>query len=85
MGDNPPKTVTQPTFSAGINIYYSEYSTKMDSERALVMFVIVAAFGLVAVAAVEVALISQLQDADARGCRPGGTGSNASKGRCIQP
>lgn len=58
----------------------------MTSEKALVMFAIVAALGLLTVAAVEVALISQLQDADAtRGCRAGGTGFNASQGRCFHP
>jgi hypothetical protein len=50
------------------------------------VFVVVAALGLLTVAAVEVALISQLQDADAtRGCRAGGTGFNASQGRCVHP
>ena len=40
----------------------------------------------VAVAAMEIAILSQLQqDADARGCRSNSVAVNASLGRCLKP
>jgi Flp pilus assembly protein CpaB len=60
----------------------------METHTAIVLFALVAAFGLVTVVAVDIILTAQ--EAEAKGCvnpnAPGG-GSiavNASKGRCIQ-
>jgi hypothetical protein len=51
----------------------------------LVFAVGLVAVATVAVAAMELAVLSQLQqDADAKGCRTS-VAVNASKGRCIQP
>jgi hypothetical protein len=48
----------------------------------MVLFAVVAALGLVTVVAVDIVLAAQ--EAEAKGCSPGGTGSNASKGKCIK-
>jgi hypothetical protein len=53
-----------------------------ETNSILIMFALIAAFGLVTVVAVDIMLTAQ--EADARGCRPGSTGSNASQGRCVQ-
>jgi hypothetical protein len=55
----------------------------MESNSTLVIFAIIAALGLVTVVAVDI--IVTAQEAEAKGCLPGGTGSNASKGRCVKP
>ena len=55
----------------------------METNSTLVIFAIIAALGLVTVVAVDIILTAQ--EAEAKGCSPGGTGSNASKGKCIKP
>jgi hypothetical protein len=55
----------------------------MNTESTMVLFAVAAALGLVTVVAVDIMLTTQ--EAEARGCSPGGTGSNASLGRCIKP
>jgi hypothetical protein len=46
---------------------------------------IVAALAVLGVVVVTVAALTiQLQEAEARGCAPGGTGYNASQGRCFR-
>jgi hypothetical protein len=55
----------------------------MNIESTMVLFALVAALGLVSVVAVDIILTAQ--EAEAKGCLPGGTGSNASKGKCIKP
>lgn len=46
----------------------------------------VAVVASVTVAAMDLAVLSQnQQDADARGCRPGFIGDNASQGKCVKP
>ena len=52
----------------------------MNIESTMVLFALVAALGLVTVVAVDVLL--SMQEAEAK-CRIGGTGYNASKGRCF--
>jgi hypothetical protein len=51
-------------------------------ESTIVLFVLVAGLGPITVVALD--LILTMQEAEAK-CRVGGTGYNASKGRCIQP
>jgi Flp pilus assembly protein CpaB len=51
----------------------------METQTAIVLFALVAAFGLVTVIAVDIMLTAQ--EAEAK-CRVGGTGYNASRGRC---
>jgi hypothetical protein len=51
----------------------------MNMEQTLVIFVLVAALGLVTVVAVDIILTTQ--EAEAK-CRIGSTGYNASKGKC---
>jgi preprotein translocase subunit SecG len=55
--------------------------------RKYLMFAVaLVAVATVAVAAMEIAVLSQIQqDADAKGCTGGGTGFNASKGKCFKP
>jgi hypothetical protein len=53
----------------------------MNIESTIVLFALVAALGLVTVVAVDIMLTAQ--EAEAKGCRPGSTGSNASQGRCF--
>ena len=55
----------------------------MNTQKTLVIFALVAVLGLVAIETVD--LILTMQAAEARGCVPGGTGANASQGRCIHP
>jgi hypothetical protein len=55
----------------------------MVNNSTLVIFALIAALGLVTVVAVDIILTAQ--EAEAKGCLPGGTGSNASKGKCIKP
>jgi hypothetical protein len=55
----------------------------METNTLVMLFAVVAALGLVTVVAVDVILLlTTTQEADAK-CRPGGTGFNASKGRCV--
>jgi hypothetical protein len=54
----------------------------METQTAIVLFALVAALSLVTVVAVDIILTAQ--EAEAKGCSPGGTGSNASKGKCIK-
>jgi hypothetical protein len=54
----------------------------MVTNSTLVIFALIAALGLVTVVAVDIVLTAQ--EAEAKGCSPGGTGSNASKGKCIK-
>ena len=53
----------------------------MDTQTTMVIFAILAAFGLITVVAVDIVLSAQ--DAEAKGCRTS-QAVNASKGRCIQ-
>jgi hypothetical protein len=55
----------------------------MNIESTMVLFAVVAALGLVTVVAVDIMLTTQ--EAEAKGCSGGGTGFNASKGRCFRP
>ena len=55
----------------------------MDTQTTMVIFAILAAFGLITVVAVDILL--DTQEAEAKGCQPGGTGYNASLGRCLKP
>ena len=55
----------------------------MDTQTTMVIFAILAAFGLVAIIAVDIVFITQ--EAEAKGCTPGGTGYNASQGKCDKP
>jgi hypothetical protein len=51
------------------------------TQTAIVLFALVAAFGLVTVVAVDIILT--VQEAEAKGCRTS-IAVNASKGRCIR-
>jgi hypothetical protein len=55
----------------------------MGTNSTLVIFALIAALGLVTVVAVDFIILQQ--EAEAKGCTPGLTGSNASKGKCIKP
>jgi hypothetical protein len=66
-----------------IIIYFVKYAQSMETNSTLVIFAIIAALGLVTVVAVDIMLTTQ--EAEAKGCTPGFTGSNASKGKCIKP
>jgi hypothetical protein len=58
--------------------------TAMETQTAIVLFALVAAFGLVTVVAVDIILTAQ--EAEAQGCLRGkapSTAVNASKGRCV--
>jgi hypothetical protein len=55
----------------------------METNSTLVIFAIIAALGLVTVVAVDIMLTTQ--EAEAKGCSGGGTGFNASKGKCFKP
>jgi hypothetical protein len=48
-----------------------------------VIFALMGVLGLVTVVAVDI--IMSAQEAEARGCSAGGTGFNASQGRCFRP
>jgi hypothetical protein len=54
----------------------------MNVETVVVLFAIAAIFGLVEVVAVDIMLTTQ--EAEAKGCSGGGTGFNASKGKCLK-
>ena len=58
----------------------------MGIQTTVVIFAILAAFGLVAVVAVDI--VPTVQEAEAvggEGCRPLGTGFNASEEKCFHP
>jgi hypothetical protein len=55
----------------------------MDTQTTMVIFAILAAFGLITIVAVDILL--DTQEAEAKGCPPGGTGFNASQGKCDKP
>jgi hypothetical protein len=55
----------------------------METNSTLIIFAIIAALGLVTVVAVDIMLTTQ--EAEAKGCSGGGTGFNASKGKCLKP
>jgi hypothetical protein len=55
----------------------------MNTQTTMVIFAIMAAFGLIAI--VTVGVVLTMQEAEAKGCTPGGTGFNASKGKCDKP
>jgi hypothetical protein len=55
----------------------------METNSTLVIFAILVALGLVTVVAVDIMLTTQ--EAEAKGCSGGGTGFNASKGKCLKP
>ena len=42
-------------------------------------------FGLATTMAIDTVLVGQEQEAEAKGCPPGGTGFNASQGKCDKP
>jgi hypothetical protein len=64
------------TFNTALNT-----SVLMETHTAIVLFALVAAFGLVTVVAVDIILAAQ--EAEAVGCRTS-TAVNASKGRCLK-
>lgn len=55
----------------------------MSIQTTVVIFAILAAFGLVTIVAVDIVFTTQ--EAEAKGCVPGGTGFNASQGKCFKP
>jgi hypothetical protein len=55
----------------------------VNIESTRVLFAVVAAVGLVTGVAVDIILTAQ--EAEAKGCSPGGTGFNASLGRFFRP
>ena len=54
----------------------------MSTQTGVVIFAILAAFGLVPVVAVDIVLTTQV--AEAKGC-PNSIAANASQGRCVNP
>jgi hypothetical protein len=54
----------------------------METHTAIVLFALVAALGLVGVIVVDIMLTAE--EAEAKGCSGGGTGFNASKGKCLK-
>jgi hypothetical protein len=65
------------------SLLYTSLNTSvlMETPAAIMLFALVAAFGLVTVVAVDIILTAQ--EAEAKGCRTS-TAVNASKGRCLQ-
>ena len=55
---------------------------RMNIELTMVLFALVAALGLVTVVAVDIILTAQ--EAEAKGCSAGGSGFNASQGKCFK-
>jgi hypothetical protein len=64
-----------------INIYFIKYLEPMETNTTLIIFAVIAALGLVTVVAIDVILTAQEAEA---ACRAGGTGFNASQGRCFK-
>ena len=60
-----------------------QVDSSMNVETVVVLFAIAAIFGLVGLVAVDIMLTKQ--EAEAKGCSGGGTGFNASKGKCFKP
>ena len=60
-----------------------QVDSSMNVETVVVPFAIAAIFGLVGLVAVDIMLTTQ--EAEAKGCSGGGTGFNASKGKCFKP
>jgi hypothetical protein len=57
----------------------------METHTAIVLFALVAAFGLVTVVAVDIILAAQEAEAQKpRGCNRS-VAANASQGRCVEP
>ena len=54
----------------------------METQTAIVLFALVAAFGLVTVVVVDIILTAQ--EAEARGCSGTNPAANASRGRCFK-
>jgi Flp pilus assembly protein CpaB len=54
----------------------------MDTQTTVVIFAILAAFGLVAILTVDIALTTQ--EAEAKGCK-NSNAANKSEGRCVNP
>lgn len=52
------------------------------STTTLAIFAVIAMLGLVGV--VGVTILWTIEDAEAKGCTPGGIGFNASQGRCFR-
>jgi hypothetical protein len=61
----------------------SQVDSSMNVETVVLLFAIAAIFGLVGLVAVDIMLTTQ--EAEAKGCSGGGTGFNASKGKCFKP
>jgi hypothetical protein len=61
----------------------SQVDSSMNVETVVVLFAIAAIFGLVGLVAVDI--MFTIQEAEAKGCSGGGTGFNASKGKCFKP
>jgi Flp pilus assembly protein CpaB len=55
----------------------------MDTQTTVIIFAILAAFGLITVVAVDIVL--DTQEAEAKGCSSTSIAVNASQGRCIKP
>jgi Flp pilus assembly protein CpaB len=54
----------------------------MDTQTTVLIFAILAAFGLIAIVAVDIVLTAQ--EAEAKGCTRS-VAANASQGRCVNP
>ena len=63
-------------------MWYDSDSSK-NVETVVLLFAIAAIFGLVGLVAVDIMLTTQ--EAEAKGCTPGGSGFNASQGKCFKP
>jgi hypothetical protein len=64
-------------------IYFVKYLELEETNSILINFDLIAALGLVTVVAVDIMLTTQ--EAEAKGCSPGGSGFNASQGKCFKP
>ena len=62
-------------------IYLTKFFRSMETQAAIVLFALVAVFGLVTVVAVDIILTAQ--EAESAGCSTS-VSVNASKGRCIK-
>ena len=58
----------------------------MNTQTTVVIFALLAAFGLLAIVTVDIFLTMQEAEAvGGQGCRPGFTGFNASQEKCFHP
>ena len=64
-------------------IYFVKYLDPVETKSTLVIFAITVALGLVTVVPVDIILT--IQEAEAKGFTPGGSGFNASQGKCFKP